>query len=215
MQGYELIYLVIYMALSLSKSQVDDFYSKNSYAMQMLMSAVPDYMAARCCLLYGLFSGLYLGSLAIEKTLKGIISIETKSKPRNIHNLVKLKDMLQKEKDYGLNEYTDFLNKLFGDYQARYHDNPDRSMGMSTDELHQLDDLWVYLINAFPAPDEIKYRSIFFAFLFEPQASLYANVMKQNNKALARELKSYGRKYKEVFIHVHPQINVPKYISDL
>ena len=202
------------MALSLSRDGIDKFNTENIYGMEMFMGAVSDYIAARCCLLNGLFSGLYLGALSVEKVFKAILYIETNSKLK-IHDLIGLKSELTKHKDYGLDRFDGYLKKLYSDYQARYHDNPDRSMSMNTKELDELDELWLYLVEMLPAPDEVKYNTAFFAFLFAAPGFGYDFWLSKNNKALNMRFRGFAARYLEVFDHLYPNIEPPSDISNL
>lgn len=59
--------------LTMTDEQVFEFARKNKAAMLMVDVAAKDYVACRCCLINGLFTGLVLGAQTVEKMLKGYI----------------------------------------------------------------------------------------------------------------------------------------------
>ena len=65
---------------SLTPVQVNQFASENLKAMKFLNIATQDYIAARCCLINGLFSGLVLSAQAVEKYSKAYNLFLTPSK---------------------------------------------------------------------------------------------------------------------------------------
>ena len=154
--------------LTMSRQDVMNYWSKNQYAAMMIFTATQDYIAARCCMLNALFPGFMLASQAIEKLLKALIYLESGEKMRTCHNPFDLKQKLKASKDYGLDKYDEVLKKLYDHYQSRYHDNKTTGRGASSEELRDIDALWLELIEKLPVPDEAKYRIAFFDFLFAP-----------------------------------------------
>ncbi len=161
------------MTYSLDRKGVMAWGVQHTYANMRFFNANQDYVAARCCILNGLFAGFILASQAIEKLLKAIIYLETGEEMKRSHNPYELKEKLKKIKDYSLDGFDLTLKKLYDHYLSRYHeDNPrihaDGSSGGSSEELKLIDELWFTLVEKLPMPDEVKYRMAFFADLFEP-----------------------------------------------
>ena len=199
----------------LSKKDVMSFCHKNQYATMMFYNAGDDYIASRCCLLNGLLQpGLGLACQSIEKILKSFIYLEaatkTKLKGNNKHNPFKLKEELKKIKNYKLDKFDDLLKNLFDYYQERYYDNKTSVNGMSNSELDKIDELWVYLVENLPMPDEVKYRLKFFGDLFEEGTRKYylnyhwATI---SNKALTSNYSKWNNLYKKVVKHLYPNKN--------
>ena len=67
-----------------------------SVFLMFLYDADQDYVAARCCILNGLFPGFMLASQAVEKFLKALFVFECKEKVKNIHDPFGLKECLKK-----------------------------------------------------------------------------------------------------------------------
>ncbi|MFH1308713.1 MAG: hypothetical protein ABIH51_01735 [Patescibacteria group bacterium] len=176
------------------------------------MSASDDYVVSRCCILNGLFVGFILACQAIKKLLKAFIYLETEEETKltgsDKHNPFKLKEQLQKVKKYELDKFDSLLKKLHDHYQSRYYDNKVSGRGASSSELDTIDELWVCLIEALPTPNEVKYRSKFFADLFDEDSRKYwSNYYwtEKNNKALAKKIQEMEFKYKAVFHHLYPK----------
>jgi len=178
----------------------------------MFMSASDDYIASRCCILNGLFSGFVLACQAIEKILKVFVYLETREKTKltknDKHNPFKLKEELQKVKKYGLDKFDGLLQKLYDHYQCRYYDNEVSGQGASSSELDTIDELWVYLVEILPIPDEVKYRLKFFTDLFNENSKKYGTNYwaEKNNKALAEKIQEMESGYKAVLHHLYPKI---------
>jgi len=186
--------------------------SKNQYATMMFMSASNDYIASRCCVLNGLSSGFVLACQAIEKLLKAFIYLETGERTKltgaDKHNPFKLKEQLLKVKKYELDKFDNLLKKLYDHYQSRYYDNKISGQGSSSSELNTIDELWVYLIEALPIPNEVKYRLKFFSDLFDKDSRKYwSNYYwaERNNKTLAKKIQEMEFKYKAVLQHLYPK----------
>jgi hypothetical protein len=192
-------------SLTMSKQDVSKYSADNQYATMMIYVATNDYAAARCCILNGLFPGFMLASEAIEKLLKAAIFLESGEEMKSNHNAFALKEKLKQSKDYGLDKYDDQLNKLFDHYQSRYHDNPTTGKGASSEELPQIDALWLELMEKLPIPDEVKYMTAFFSHLANPNP-FWRNDhwLKFENQALSPKLDSIRAKYLEIKRHLHP-----------
>ena len=191
--------------LKLSRKGVSDYCIKNQYATMMFGTASDDYVSARCCILNALFPGFGLACQAIEKILKAFIYLETgeesKLKYSDKHKPFELKEELKKVKDHGLDKYDDLLKILHEHYQSRYYENPTSGRGASSKELVEIDNLWVYLVEILPMPDEVKYRMKFFHDLCDADARIYWHDYEwliQNNKALIPKLANIEKRYEEV-----------------
>jgi hypothetical protein len=182
--------------LTMSAADIREYGAIHGYPQMMFGGSADDYIASRCLILNILFfSGFPLFSQSVEKMLKAYIHLET-GRPTTLrgpdrHNPYLLKEELQGHKDYGLSQFDAILKKLYGHFQQRYHDNPDKSNGMGGNELDGFDELWMYLFDAVPFPVQIKYRLTFTHRMFEsksftPQYSLWATLA---NKAMAPKLK--------------------------
>ncbi len=183
--------------------------SEHLYANMRFGDATQDYVAARCCILNGLFVGFILACQAIEKLLKAIIYLETGEEMKKEHNPYKLKEKLKKIKDYNLDEFGLIFKKLHDHYLSRYYEDTPRvhedgSSGASSEELKLIDELWFTLVEKFPMPDEVKYRMEFFADLFESNPYwlngfwLTKNNLSYNNRKLV-----LSKKYTDVLEHLY------------
>ncbi len=195
--------------LKMNRNETQKYCVKNQYAAMRFFNASDDYVAARCCILNGLFPGFTLASQAIEKMLKACIFLESKKELKRGHNPFELKEELKKLKDYGLNKYDNLLKKLYDHYLARYHEDnvsrhEDGTSGASSDELIEIDELYLEITNKLPMPDEVKYRTKFFADLFENNPywnNQYWITIK--NQALKKQINAMKKRYKEVFQHLY------------
>src|SRR5438105_14344420 len=114
------------MALTLTSKETREYAGKNLHATMMFGSASQDYIACRCCVRGGLYTGLRFGSEAVEKLLKAHIYLATGAKRRG-HNPYRLKqELITTHPDAKLDSFDDPLRKLYGHYQRRYYDNPDQ-----------------------------------------------------------------------------------------
>jgi hypothetical protein len=178
----------------------------------MFMSASDDYCACRCCILNMLSAGFRLASEAIEKMLKAFIYLQTgsptKLKRNDKHTPYLLKQELgETYHDQRLDSFDLLLRRLFDHYQTRYFDNPRSGEGASSEELPQIDDLFIYLVQNLPMPDEVKYRSKFFADLFDSNARKYwrnHHWLVEQNLALHSKMKTMEDRYQHVLMHLYP-----------
>jgi HEPN domain-containing protein len=190
--------------LTMSRQEVMKYWSDNKYAGMMIFAATDDYTAARCCIGNALFSGFILAAQAIEKLLKALIYLES-GKGLKGHNPFELKEKLKGLKDNHLDQYDDVLKKLHDHYQGRYYDNVTTGKGASSEELLEIDALWLELMEKMPVPDEAKYRTAFFSFLAEPNPHWHNDFwLKTGNAALAPQLISIIARYQQVKKHLHP-----------
>lgn len=168
--------------------------------MLMFMKASDDYLAARCLIMNALFSGFTLASQAVEKLLRALIYLETGKKIKNkeiFHDPFQLKEVIRIDSP----KFDKTLKKLADHYSSRYHDGKIKydTNGASTEELDDIDNIWVFLIKKLPLPNEVKFRSAFFGYLFEGNAKLlFGRWAILNNKALEKDLVYFEKKYKEV-----------------
>jgi len=179
------------------------FSMENQDGMMFLFNSDRDYVAARCCVLNGLVgSGFVLAGQAIEKSLKAFIFFESKKKLRVGHNAYELKEALKKIKDYNLDKYDNLLKKLLDHYQARYSDNiPEYGTnGACSDELAEIDELWVELKEKLPIPDEVKYRTVFFTDILKPNPH-WSNEfwLKQHNPVIFTKLNKWQKEFKKIW----------------
>lgn len=199
------------MAYLLDRKGVMEWGTQHQYANMRFFGATEDYTAARCCILNGLFVGFTLASQAIEKLLKAIIFLETGKGMKTQHNPYELKEKLKKIKDYDLDSFDIMLKKLYDHYLARYYENDpkvhaDGSSGASSEELVLIDELWFTLVEKLPMPDEVKYRMMLFANLFEPNPYWLNGVwLTKNNSAFNKRKTVLSEKYTEVCKHLYGQ----------
>jgi len=193
----------------MNRNETQRYCAENQYAVMRFFNACNDYVAARCCILNGLFPGFTLASQAIEKMLKACIFLESKKELKRDHNPFRLKEDLKKIKDYELDKYDNLLKKLYDHYLARYYENNVKqdgygTSGASSEELTKIDELYLELVNKLPIPDEVKYRTKFFTDLFENNPywnNQYWITVK--NQALKKQITTMKKRYREVFRHLY------------
>jgi|ERR1017187_4186134 hypothetical protein len=199
------------MQLTLTREQARQYAGKNQYAMMMFMDAGSDYFACRCCILNALHSGFRLASEAVEKLLKAFIFLQTGTKStlkgRDRHNPYLLKEELKASRpDQKLDSYDDLLHKLYDHFLSRYYDNPVTGKGASGEELPKIDELFLYLVETLPMPDEVKYRSAFFAEICDENSRRYWRNYywaMERNEVLQRKMESIERSYQQVLKHLY------------
>lgn len=199
------------MQLTLTREQARQYAAKNQYAMMMFMDAGSDYFACRCCILNALHSGFRLASEAVEKLLKAFIFLQTGTKStlkgRDRHNPYLLKEELKASRpDQKLDSYDDLLHKLYDHFLSRYYDNPITGKGASGEELPKIDELFLYLVETLPMPDEVKYRSAFFAGICDENSCRYWRNYywaMERNEVLQRKMGSIERSYQQVLKHLY------------
>jgi hypothetical protein len=199
------------MLLTLSRQDIADFSHKNQYALMMFMDAGFDYIAARCCILNMLHSGFRLASDAVEKLLKAHIFLATAARTKlhrkDLHNPYALKQELNSLRfDKRLDSYDDLLRKLYDHFEGRYFDNPVSGKGASSEELAQIDGLFMYLVETLPMPDEVKYRSSFLASLCDENSRTYWKNYYwavERNPTLQAKMPQIEQTYQEVLKHLY------------
>ncbi len=193
------------MAFKLTRKEIAEFARINQDGMLFFMWASMDYPAARCCILFGLSTGFRLASESIEKLLKAAICFESGVKPTGsnslLHNPFLLKEKLKNTRDYGLDKYDDQLKKLNDHYQSRYHDNATSGAGASSDELLQIDEIWLLILESLPIPEESLYKSYLFGQLFDEISLKYYGAnhlwLTKENAAFAPKLDGFKKRYDE------------------
>jgi len=200
----------------LTKEDTFSFARKNRKGMMIVMKATEEYAAARCCLLNFLFSGLLLAPQAVEKMLKGFLYFNHIPVPK-IHSTLTLKNKLKEKKDYKLDKYDYLFKRLDQHYQSRYPDNQNRSKTMFIKELEEIDVLWVELVEKLPIPDEVKYKSGTYTFLFDFTSNgkflgwtktMASGVwIMKDNLALKPKLNMIKKRYLEVHNHLYPSVD--------
>lgn len=129
--------------------------------MMVMHRGTQDYIGCRCCLYYGAFAGLELGTTAIEKYLKAMLlfnnsAIKVRSHSHDVLSLAKAAEHA------GLFDPTPFqttLERQKDFYNARYPDNVTTVTSYSTGELAAVDALMHELMVRMPLPLEVKLRS--------------------------------------------------------
>jgi len=195
--------------LKMNRSEVQDYCVKNQYATMRFFDASKDYVAARCCTFNGLVSvGFILACQAVEKILKAFIYLENGEQMKQGHNPYKLKEKLKTLRDYKIDRYDTLLKKLYDHYLARYYEDcrrhEDGTSGACSDELMEIDKLWLELVRRLPIPDEVRYRSKFITDLFENNP--YWNNrywITTKNRALKKQISAMQKRYKEVFQYLY------------
>ena len=190
------------MSCSLDRNGAANWGAQHQYAAMRFFDATQDYIAARCCILNGLHAGFILASQAVEKLLKAIIYLESTEKIKG-HNPYELKERLKKSKDYNLDNFDLMLKKLHDHYLSRYYeDSP--SVGASSEELPLIDELWFTLTEKLPMPDEVKYRTMFFTELLDPNPYwLNGFWLTKDNLSFDKRKKILSRKYIKVRKHLY------------
>ncbi|NUY01560.1 HEPN domain-containing protein [Paraburkholderia youngii] len=121
-----------------------------------------DYAAARCCLLNGLFPGFVMAEQAVEKLIKAFILFMDpgfKPKGKKGHDLARLIEVLHSH--YGhisLAPYEKTIELLQSSYDGRYPDSGSDSLAHMTSQLHDVDELYVYLLDQSPITGELRYK---------------------------------------------------------
>jgi len=197
----------------MTNEEVQNFARQNKQSMHFLMIATDDYAGARCCLSYGLLAGLVLGAQATEKYLKAfVLFLDPSKNVRNLnHKISELAKQASKLKpSFSLTQYAQFITKLEQHYEGRYPDNPDASKQRSSAEIDDLDQLIIFVNEQMPIPEEVKYRSAFYAMINsspDPSMSIpYEYWIKKNNKALSPLLPMIQSRYLAVRAHLYPNI---------
>lgn len=150
------------------------FHRANEDAMTICNKGVSDYVASRCLLFNGqIAQGLTLASQAVEKVLKSQYVIRGGTKPlygkKGLgHDVPKIASELRNEPSisFDLSRYDTLFNRLIVNYDLRYPNNWDRrglmNWSQSTDEIHEMDELFLHLFDNFPVPREVNILTCYF-----------------------------------------------------
>lgn len=145
------------------------FYRTNKRAARLLEVAFQDYVAARICILNMCFSGLQLAAQAVEKQLKAALLFEDPSLsiPRS-HNLLASAKTLDKCKNgTPMKQYFGHLQQLSDAYDRRYPENWPSHFSQGTRDIVTLDEVFCYMADHMPIPDEAKYRWGMHSYIFD------------------------------------------------
>ncbi|CAN7476180.1 HEPN domain-containing protein [Caballeronia sp. LjRoot31] len=183
-----------------------DPHGEHRMAGHFFRQSADDYAAARCCLLNGLFPGFVMAEQAVEKLIKGFIITKDasfKPKPRQGHDLAWLCTKLQELYPHiSIAPYERIIKLLQACYDGRYPDSGNDRFGLTTAELKNIDDLYMYLADLVPIEGEMKMRIGVFSHLYSAYLNL-SNIpdgkwMLHGNEAALRLLT--GRPIPEIIL---------------
>jgi HEPN domain-containing protein len=192
----------------MNPEDADNFARQNRDGMGLYSEAADDYVAARCCLMNGLFTGLRLASESVEKLLKAhLLFLNPSENVRQFgHDIPKLGERLSELT--GLQDSDsrkELLLRLKKHYDTRYPDNAVDLKSKSTGELREIDELVVELIEQMPIPAEVKFRSGLYVQLFitemQPELATWWTPPRwilSDNRALAPRLKALRQRCRAV-----------------
>lgn len=196
--------------------EVRRFCSTNQRMVNFVHISVGDYSAARCCYLNGLMQqGAILGEQAVEKILKGFLLRLNRDEKVGVkfrnHQLVPIIDRIQEIQDAGLDKFRSVAQRLSDLYEyCRYPDPKIRfdRLSMSSEDVHELDILYFFIVQKFPIPLEIKYRTGIYAFIGEERKPPYGNPtahwLTKDNKAFQELKGEIEQNYQRVLTHIYP-----------
>ena len=199
----------------MTRDDVMRFGRDNQRMINFMHISAGDYSAARCCYLNGLMQqGAILGEQAVEKGLKAFLLClnrdEKVAKFRN-HQLVLIIDRIQEIQDAGLDQYRLLAQRLSDLYDyCRYPDPKVRfdRLSMSSEDVHELDAVYFYIVQNLPIPLEVKYRTGIYAFIGEGNNSSHihptAYWLTQNNKVFLGLRGEIEQNYQRVLTHLYP-----------
>ena len=202
----------------MTREQFAEYARDNQYATMMLMGASLDYVACRCCSLNKLHSGFRLASEAVVETPEGVhLCGNSGPSPRcrgdARHNPYLLKqELIGVHPDHKLDSFDDLLRSCTTISRADITTIQRPAKEPLSDELDQIDDLFVYLMEALPMPDEVKYRCRFFDDLCDVELRGYwrnYHWATESNRALQGKMESIEHKYKQVFEHLYGRTDAP------
>jgi HEPN domain-containing protein len=150
--------------------EVIEYAGNNKNAILFLQNATEDYLGARVSFLNGLIQPGYISAQqAIEKILKCYVLLlspnenlrdKMKYPTHDLQSLLKGLSKLTGESYDTFNEYCFILSKVY--YCLRYPEKKfinDFSINrLSTESIHELDELFLYLFVKLPMPDKNKCR---------------------------------------------------------
>jgi hypothetical protein len=145
----------------------------NNKSTLFVRAAAEDYIAARCCLLNSLLSGLVLAEQAIEKILKAYIYLQDPSirlVSAELHSI----ELLATRVTAMFPQLTwpveqSFLEKLTLYFNTKYPDaKSEHPRSRSTAELISLDILFIYLCVELPFNPDLKGRIGIYPWIGDP-----------------------------------------------
>jgi hypothetical protein len=186
--------------------ELQEFSRQHIKAVEFVMAATEDYAACRCCLLNGLFSGLYLGAEAVEKYLKAFLLFVDPSidvKKEYSHGITKLAAKASSVKPgFDLSRFTKVLDRLQMHYNNRYPDHPKFKRDASTDELIAIDELILLIVNSITIPEVPKLRNFGYFYIaccpWQPQMNPLKDWLERENLALQRVPDSLEERYRAI-----------------
>ncbi|MEM5451526.1 HEPN domain-containing protein [Paraburkholderia guartelaensis] len=145
-------------------------HGRDRNASYFFKQSAEDYAAARCCLLNGLFPGFVMAEQAVEKLIKGfILFMDPSFKPKKSkgHDLASLITVLCSYYEHiTLAQYERTIELLQSSYDGRYPDSGSASLAHMTSQLHDVDDLYIYLLDQSPITGDLRYRIGAWPFLY-------------------------------------------------
>ena len=167
------------------------------------MAATDDYIACRCCLLNGLFTGLRLGAEAVEKFLKAFIlycdpTFDVEAYGHNIRKIAAKAQIFEPRLETG--HFRQVFKRLEAHYRNRYPNAAD--LKASTAELVEIDELVLHICDCLPIPEGPKFRN-YGPFLLLccnrlPPLQPYTKWLERNNLALKRAKPILLKRYEAV-----------------
>ena len=184
--------------------ELQEFTTHHIKAVEFVIAATEDYAACRCCLLNGLFSGLYLGAEAVEKYLKAFLlyvdpTIDVRKEySHGITKLAAKACSLKPGSD--LSQFTKVIDRLEMHHNNRYPDHPKFKRDASTDELLAIDELVLLTVDSIPISEVPKFRNFGYFFIvccpWEPRMNTLKDWLERQNLALQRARDSLEQRYR-------------------
>ena len=182
-----------------------EFNRINREAREFVSLATDDYVACRCCLMNGIFSGFRLASEAIEKYIKAFILYKEPPYPvkNYLHDIKKVASAATNlEPSFNPTQhFGDIIDQLELHYHLRYPRDTYPPYSASAAELAQIDELVLYLYESLPIPEVAKFRNdgYFFAVCCPWSPPIHFNPdkdwMQRQNVALDRVRSSLIQRY--------------------
>lgn len=175
-----------------------EFHRENKEAMELCERGVGDYVAARCLILNAFLSeGLTLAAQGVEKVLKSQYRLRKGTSTfRDLgHSISDIAKRLLDETQFDLSQFDDLFQRLERNYSLRYPDNwKEGNWGQSTDEIDELDELFLHLFDDFPIMNEVNMLTCYFGIianhLQQPDVEFYSlrfRWLTTENKAISHE----------------------------
>lgn len=195
----------------MNAQEIQHFAREHKKALMLLFAATQDYAAARCLLLNGLFSGLAIGSQALEKYLKAAILLADPAFPvrRLAHSISEAWQIAAPIfPEIGSSGFSEIADRFTLHYRERYPDNPNQTQSKSTGELAGLDQFIVAINENLPCPLNVKFRSGLYAAItrsIEQDGFLWSEELwiKKQNFALGPKLPDIEKTYYGVMEEIY------------